>query len=191
VFTFGLDIFVHRLMLLRARSSAAVALKAREVLISTQLPSYEERAVQMEQILKSSVLTSYYGEHGRAIGTFARIFSLHAWPILFACDRAPAAETLKELSDSRWGVYDVLPRSSAMRTNGSLSVAAIISHDCRLVLTFFSAALEVYARRAYRAYTLLSVDYETEMAWTMATLQHRNLAVQNRAVGLATVYASV
>lgn len=50
-------------MLLCARSSAAVALKAREVLISTQLPSYEERAVQMEQILKSSVLTSYYGEH--------------------------------------------------------------------------------------------------------------------------------
>ena len=46
------------------RSAAAVALKAREVLISTQLPSYEERAVQMEQILKSAVLTSYYGEHG-------------------------------------------------------------------------------------------------------------------------------
>lgn len=41
-----------------------MALKAREVLISTQLPSYEERAVQMEQILKSAVVTSYYGEHG-------------------------------------------------------------------------------------------------------------------------------
>jgi acetyl-CoA carboxylase/biotin carboxylase 1 len=27
-------------------------------------------------------------------------------------------------------------------------------------LTFFEAAFEVYVRRAYRAYTLLSIDYE-------------------------------
>ena len=47
---------------LEGRSAGAVALKAREVLISTQLPSYEERATQMESILKTSVLTNYYGE---------------------------------------------------------------------------------------------------------------------------------
>ena len=29
-----------------------------------------------------------------------------------------------------------------------------------IYLTLFSAALEVYVRRAYRAYSLLSVDYE-------------------------------
>ncbi|KAF8586337.1 hypothetical protein K439DRAFT_1659720 [Ramaria rubella] len=109
---------------LEGRSATAVALKAREVLISTQLPSYEERAVQMEQILKSSVLTSYYGEQGSG-------------------HRAPAADILRELSDSRWGVYDVLP--------------TFFSHEDAWVAM---AALEVYARRAYRAYTLLSVDYE-------------------------------
>ncbi|KAF8500519.1 acetyl CoA carboxylase [Gautieria morchelliformis] len=109
---------------LEGRSAAAVALKAREVLISTQLPSYEERAVQMEQILKSSVLTSYYGEHGLG-------------------HRAPAEDILRELSDSRWGVYDVLP--------------TFFSHEDAWVAL---AALEVYARRAYRAYTLLSIDYE-------------------------------
>ena len=45
-----------------SRSSVAVALKAREVLIAGQMPSYEERAVQMESVLKASVTTSYYGE---------------------------------------------------------------------------------------------------------------------------------
>lgn len=44
------------------RSSTAVSLKAREVLIAGQMPSYEERAIQMESVLKASVSTSYYGE---------------------------------------------------------------------------------------------------------------------------------
>jgi acetyl-CoA carboxylase/biotin carboxylase 1 len=47
---------------LENRSSTAVALKAREVLISCQLPSYEERFAQMEVILKSSVTRSFYSE---------------------------------------------------------------------------------------------------------------------------------
>ncbi|GJJ11159.1 hypothetical protein Clacol_005391 [Clathrus columnatus] len=109
---------------LEGRSAAAVALKAREVLIATQLPSYEERTQQMEQILKASVVTSVYGE-----GKLGH--------------RAPVADVLGELSDSRWGVYDVLP--------------TFFAHEDNWVAL---AALEVYARRAYRAYTLLSVDYE-------------------------------
>lgn len=44
------------------RSSTQVALKAREVLISCQMPSYEERKGQMEAVLKASVSHSYYGE---------------------------------------------------------------------------------------------------------------------------------
>ena len=44
------------------RSSTQVALKAREVLISCQMPSYEERKGQMEAVLKASVTNSYYGE---------------------------------------------------------------------------------------------------------------------------------
>lgn len=48
--------------LITIRSTTAVALKAREVLISTQLPSYQERAVQMESVLKMSITSGYYGE---------------------------------------------------------------------------------------------------------------------------------
>lgn len=48
------------------RSSTAVSLKAREVLILGQMPSYEERLVQMEAILKASVTSSVYGEQGSA-----------------------------------------------------------------------------------------------------------------------------
>ncbi|GBE86281.1 Acetyl-CoA carboxylase [Sparassis crispa] len=109
---------------LEARSSAQVALKAREVLISCQMPSYDDRKVQMEGILNASVTNSFYGEQGSGIKT-------------------PSADVLRELIDSRHTVYDVLP-------------------------TFFNyadpwvtlAAFEVYVRRAYKAYTLLSVDYE-------------------------------
>lgn len=46
------------------RSSTQVSLKAREVLIAGQMPSYEERRVQMETVLKASVGGSYYGEQG-------------------------------------------------------------------------------------------------------------------------------
>lgn len=50
---------------------------------------------------------------------------------------------LKELTDSRYSVYDVLP--------------TFFEHDDPWIVL---AALEVYVRRAYKAYTLLSVDYE-------------------------------
>ncbi|OCH83943.1 acetyl CoA carboxylase [Obba rivulosa] len=112
------------LAVLEARSSTHVALKAREVLIACQMPSYEERKVQMESILKASVTNSFYGEQGSGVKT-------------------PSLDVLKELIDSRYTVFDVLP-------------------------TFFNyseqwltlGALEVYVRRAYKAYALMSVDYE-------------------------------
>ncbi|KAH9921701.1 acetyl CoA carboxylase [Epithele typhae] len=109
---------------LEARSSTQVSLKAREVLISCQMPSYEERRSQMEAILKASTTNSYYGEAGSSA-------------------RALSMEVLRELIDSRYTVYDVLP------TFWNQSDPEIIH-----------AALEVYVRRAYKAYTLLSVDYE-------------------------------
>ncbi|KAF8892047.1 acetyl CoA carboxylase [Infundibulicybe gibba] len=109
---------------LEAKSSTSVSLKAREVLILGQMPSYEERLVQMEAVLKNSVTHNYYGEQGQG-------------------PRTPSAEVLKELSDSRYTVYDVLP--------------AFFNHNDSMVTL---AAFEVYVRRAYRAYTLLSIDYE-------------------------------
>ncbi|EEB92354.1 hypothetical protein MPER_09150, partial [Moniliophthora perniciosa FA553] len=49
---------------LESKSSSAVSLKAREVLISGQMPSSEERLIQMEAVLKSAVTVHTYGEHG-------------------------------------------------------------------------------------------------------------------------------
>ncbi|KAF8141976.1 acetyl-CoA carboxylase [Boletus edulis] len=109
---------------LESKSSTAVSLKAREVLILGQMPSYEERLVQMEAILKAAVTSSVYGEQGTT-------------------NRTPSAEILRELSDSRYTVYDVLP--------------SFFSHADPVVTL---AAFEVYVRRAYRAYSLLSIDYE-------------------------------
>ncbi|KAI0321613.1 acetyl CoA carboxylase [Amylostereum chailletii] len=110
---------------LEGRSSTQVTLKAREVMIAGQMPSFEERLVQMEAVLKNSLNQAYYGEQG------------------FSSDRRPNVEVLKELSDSRYTVYDVLPSFFA-------------NEDPWVTL----AAFEVYVRRGYRAYSLLSIDYE-------------------------------
>jgi len=45
-----------------SRSSTQVSLKAREVLILGQMPSYDERKVQMEAVLKNSLSHHFYGE---------------------------------------------------------------------------------------------------------------------------------
>ncbi|KZP16603.1 acetyl CoA carboxylase [Athelia psychrophila] len=115
---------LQSLAVLEAKSSTPVTLKAREVLIAGQMPSYEERLGQMEIVLKNSISKNYYGEAG-------------------ASDKTPSAEILKELSDSQYTVFDVLP--------------AFFNHKDHLIVL---ASFEVYVRRAYRAYSLLSLDYE-------------------------------
>ncbi|KAK6358447.1 acetyl-coenzyme-A carboxylase [Orbilia blumenaviensis] len=105
------------------RSTSKVQLKARELLIQCALPSIEERQGQMEHILRSSVVESRYGEGG--------------WD-----HRTPNVELLKEVIDSKYTVFDVLPH--------------FFGHSDPWVSL---AALEVYIRRAYRAYQLMSVDY--------------------------------
>ncbi|OOQ88689.1 Acetyl-CoA carboxylase [Penicillium brasilianum] len=114
---------LKKLTELEARAAAKVTLKAREVLIQCALPSLEERLSQMEHILRSSVVESRYGETG--------------WE-----HREPDFGVLKEVVDSKYTVFDVLPRF-------------FIHSDPWVTL----AALEVYVRRAYRAYTLKGIDY--------------------------------
>jgi len=114
---------LKKLTELESRVSTKVALKAREVLIQCALPSLEERAAQMEHILRSSVVESRYGETG--------------WE-----HRTPHQETLKEVIDSKYTVFDVLP--------------TFFAHADPWVSL---AALEVYVRRAYRAYELHAVNY--------------------------------
>ena len=47
---------------LESRSANPVSLKAREVLILCQMPSYDERSVSMEAVLRASVTPATYGE---------------------------------------------------------------------------------------------------------------------------------
>lgn len=114
---------LKKLTELDARATAKVALKAREVLIQCALPSLEERAGQMEHILRSSVVESRYGETG--------------WE-----HRTPNQDVLREVIDSKYTVFDVLPHFFA-HADPWVSLAA----------------LEVYVRRAYRAYHLQSINY--------------------------------
>ncbi|WVW79516.1 hypothetical protein I302_101485 [Kwoniella bestiolae CBS 10118] len=115
---------LSRLAALESRPAAKVALKAKEVLIVGSLPSYEERLGQLEQLLKSSVTTSYYGELGSG-------------------HRLPSADMLKEVTDSRYTVFDVL--------------TTFFEHQDPWVAL---ASLEVYVRRAYRVYNVMHLDYE-------------------------------
>jgi acetyl-CoA carboxylase/biotin carboxylase 1 len=74
--------------------------------------------------------------------------------------RTPSADILKELSDSQYTVYDVLP--SFFKHHDPLVVLGMFSEQLLSLvkLIIVEAAFEVYVRRAYRAYTLLSIDYE-------------------------------
>jgi len=120
----GINHALIRLATLDSRPTAKVALKAKEVMIVGSLPSYEEKMVQLEQILKASTTTTYYGESG--IG-----------------HRLPSSDILKEVTDSRFTVFDVL--------------TTFFDHEDPWVAL---AALEVYVRRAYRVYNVMHLDYE-------------------------------
>ncbi|KAK2795555.1 acetyl-coenzyme-A carboxylase [Onygenales sp. PD_10] len=117
---------LKKLAELESRATSKVALKAREVLIQCALPSLEERVAQMEHILRSSVVESKYGETG--------------WD-----HREPDLRILKEVVDSKYTVFDVLP--------------LFFGHQDQWVTL---AALEVYIRRAYRAYSLKGIEYHNE-----------------------------
>ncbi|WEW57838.1 acetyl-coenzyme-A carboxylase [Emydomyces testavorans] len=117
---------LKKLAELESRPCAKVALKAREFLIQCALPSLEERMAQLEHILRSSVVQSKYGETG--------------WD-----HREPDLDVLKEVVDSKYTVFDVLP--------------LFFGHQDQWVSL---AALEVYVRRAYRAYDLQGVQYHND-----------------------------
>ncbi|KAI5362011.1 Putative biotin/lipoyl attachment, biotin-binding, biotin carboxylase-like domain-containing protein [Septoria linicola] len=129
---------LQQLAELEGRATAKVALKARELLIQCSMPSLEERTSQMEHILRSAVIESRYGESG--------------WE-----HREPNFEVIKEVVDSKYTVFDVLPQ--------------FFGHQDPWVSL---AALEVYTRRAYRAYQLKTIDYQAEgdapfvLAWEFA-----------------------
>ncbi|PWY98047.1 acetyl-CoA carboxylase [Testicularia cyperi] len=79
---------LRRLASLQGKSTAPVALKAREVSLDADMPSLADRSAQMEAILKGSVTSSKYGGDNEY--------------------HAPSLDVLRELSDSQYSVYDVL-----------------------------------------------------------------------------------
>lgn len=116
---------LKRLSEIDSRATQKVTLKARELLILCQLPSVEERQSQMYQILKSSVTESVYGG-----GTEYR---------------TPSYDAIKDLIDTKFNVFDVLP--------------PFFYHDDPYIAL---AAIEVYCRRSYHAYKILDVAYNLE-----------------------------
>lgn len=116
---------LKRLSELESRATQKVTLKARELLIICQLPSYEERQAQMYQILKSSVTESVYGGGVEY--------------------RTPSYDAFKDLIDTKFNVFDVLPH--------------FFYHDDPYIAL---AAIEVYCRRSYHAYKILDVAYNLE-----------------------------
>lgn len=116
---------LKRLSEIDSRATQKVTLKARELLILCQLPSYEERHNQMYEILKSSVTESVYGGGSEL--------------------RTPSYDVFKDLIDTKFNVFDVLPNFFYHAE----------PHICL-------AALEVYCRRSYHAYKILDVAYNME-----------------------------
>ncbi|KAI9033938.1 acetyl-CoA carboxylase [Phycomyces nitens] len=116
---------LKRLSEIDSRATQKVALKAREFLILCQLPSYEERQGQMLQILKSSVTESVYGGGVEY--------------------RTPSLDVFKDLIDTKFNVFDVLPN--------------FFYYDDPYIAL---AAIEVYCRRSYHAYKILDVAYNLE-----------------------------
>lgn len=117
---------LRKLIDLESRDTVKVSLKAREILIQSSLPSFNQRISQMKYILQSSVIET----------------DLHDNKMKY---RTPVLGILRELIDSKYPVFDILTFFFAHK-NPWISLAA----------------LEVYVRRAYRAYFLLSLEYHVD-----------------------------
>ncbi|KAI8067073.1 acetyl-CoA carboxylase [Gongronella butleri] len=141
---------LKRLSEIESRGTQKVTLKAREYLILCQLPSYEERYSQMFNILKSSVTESVYGG-----GTEYR---------------TPSYDAFKDLIDTKFNVFDVLP-------------SFFYHQDSYVAL----AALEVYCRRSYHAYKILDVAYNLEhqpyiVAWKFLLQSSVGSSINNQRI---------
>ncbi|ONH76354.1 Acetyl-CoA carboxylase [Pichia kudriavzevii] len=116
---------LKKIVELDTRATAKATLKAREILIQCSMPSITERTEQLEHILKSSVISTKFGEIGSQEHTL------------------PKMTIIQDIIDSKYTLFDVL---TPFLCSSDPWVAA--------------AAAEVYARRAYRAYSVQGVKHE-------------------------------
>ena len=98
---------LRELSLLIGPLTATVALKAREILLSAELPSLSERQAQVEQVLGASVAGDGTGEA-----------------------RAPSLAVLRELSDTPSNMFDVLNTFFA-HPQRAISYAALVTYVMR------------------------------------------------------------
>lgn len=160
---------LNQLADLQGRNVAKVALKARALLVESLLPSYKERQREMETVLTSSVGIDVGGDYlAPAASTYdegessdsdslfmgsrssapasqkqgnAATASTSAMPV--GC-RPPELSKIKGIVERNVTIYDVL---HPFFFDANLSIAM--------------AAVEVYIRRAYRAYVVESLVYRT------------------------------
>lgn len=116
---------LKKIVELDTRATAKATLKAREILIQCSMPSIAERTSQLEHILKTSVISSKFGEAG---------VPEHSLPRM---------DIIQDIIDSKYTLFDVL-------------TPFLCSNDPWVA----AAAAEVYARRAYRAYSVQGVKHE-------------------------------
>ena len=136
---------LHKLSQLQGSAAAPVALKAREILLSAQMPSFAERRAQMEQVLRRSV-THDGSDTGARAGTRAGAED-------GADDgrppkpdvQTPSLSVLCELSDLPHNVSDVLH--------------TFFGHE-ELAIAY--AALVTYVMRVYRAYDIVAINFAKE-----------------------------
>ncbi|PVU98937.1 hypothetical protein BB559_001149 [Furculomyces boomerangus] len=132
---------------LTSRVCSKVALKAREILIDSQIPSVEERERQMEQILTSSVTEYIYGQG----------IEYHT----------PSYDVIKNLIDSNYYVFDVLQTFFYHRTHW-VRLAAIETYVRRAYHIYSICNIE-YMIDARQPFTLCWSFYLPAEAMSMFT----------------------
>lgn len=100
----GFEEVLKHLTTLNSRTTAKVSLRAREVLLLSQVPSREERLRQMEHILKSAITETVYGS-GEEF-------------------RTPSYDAIKDLTVSNYYVFDIL-QSFLYHENPYVRLAAL------------------------------------------------------------------
>lgn len=134
---------------LQNKSSAPVALKAREVSINVHLPSIADRAAQMELILKAAVIAATYGGEDKY--------------------HTPSLDVLRELSDSQYTVFDVL-HSFFGHSQPYLAYASLCTYVLRAYRAYYATDFQ---------YSMVDFDVEERavMTWRfrLATGQGRSV----------------
>ena len=120
---------LRELSQLRGQHTATVALKAREILISAEMPSLAERQSQVEEVLRRSIAPK---ESKRSNEEFT----------------TPSISVLRELSDSQHNVSDILPYFFSY-TPLPIAYAALVAYMLRVYRAYDIVAINFASERLH------------------------------------------